>query len=80
MREDTEPGLSHGEREALRWLRSRGGSMLISHVPDKNEKDEFGFTAPGMTVFRKLEKKGAVVITEEEGDLTPVIEFREGWE
>lgn len=58
--------LSASEVEALDWLQSRGGSVLVSRVPDKNERDHIGMFTPGLTVFRKLEKKGLVFFTVEE--------------
>lgn len=58
--------LSEAEQEALDWLKAEGGSMLISNIPDKNEKTVFGGIEPGMAVFKKLEKKGLIFFTEEE--------------
>ena len=57
--------LSEMEREALEWLKGQGGSVLVSHIPEKNTRGVFGLE-PGLTIFRKLDKKGLVVITEEE--------------
>lgn len=57
--------LSEMESEALEWLRGRGGSVLITSIPEKNTRGVFGLE-PGLTIFRKLDKKGLVVITEEE--------------
>ncbi len=57
--------LSDMEREALEWLRGRGGSVLITSVSEKNTRGVFGME-PGLTIFKKLDKKGLVVITEEE--------------
>lgn len=67
--------LSEAEWEALQWLRSCGGSVLASQVPDRNERGDFGQVVPGMGVYRKLVKKGLVTITEEDGDFTPAIEL-----
>lgn len=53
------------EVAALDWLKGQGGSVLISAVPDKNTRGVFGME-PGLTVFKKLARKGAVIITEEE--------------
>jgi len=59
--------LSESEHEALNLLRQRGGSMPITDVPEKNERDVvFKTIIPGLTTYRKLEKKGLVIITEEE--------------
>ena len=68
--------LSETERDAIAYLENKGGSMLVSYVPDKNERGDFGEIIPGMTVYRKLERRGLVTITEEEGDYTPAIELR----
>lgn len=57
--------LSEMEREALEWLKGQGGSVLVTAVPEKNTRGVFGIE-PGMTIFRKLEKKGLVIITDEE--------------
>lgn len=57
--------LSEMEQEALEWLKGKGGSVLVTSVPEKNVRGVFGME-PGLTVFRKLEKKGFVIITEEE--------------
>jgi hypothetical protein len=68
--------LSETERDAIAYLENKGGSMLVSRVPDKNERGDFGEVIPGMTVYRKLERRGLITITEEEGDYTPAIELR----
>lgn len=53
------------EQEALVWLKGQGGSVLITSVAASNTRGVFGME-PGLTVFKKLAKKGLVVITEEE--------------
>jgi hypothetical protein len=53
------------EEEALEWLKGKGGSVPITAVPEKNVRGVFGLE-PGLTIFRKLAKKGLVIITEEE--------------
>ena len=53
------------EHQALEWLKGQGGSVLVSAIQEKNTRGVFGFE-PGMTVFKKLAKKGLVIITEEE--------------
>ena len=58
------------EVAAVEWLKGRGGSVLISAVSEKNTRGVFGME-PGLTVFKKLEKKGVVIITEEEPLLLP---------
>jgi hypothetical protein len=57
--------LSVMEQEALDWLKHKGGSVLITDIPEKNIRGVFGLE-PGLTVFKKLEKKGLVAFTEEE--------------
>lgn len=58
--------LSEMEQQALDWLKEKGGSVLVSSVEHKkNTRGVFGFE-PGMTMFKKLEKKGLVIFTEEE--------------
>lgn len=57
--------LSEMEQEALEWLKGQGGSVLVSAIPEKNTRGVFGLE-PGMTIFKKLTKKGLVIITEEE--------------
>lgn len=58
--------LSEAEIVALNYLKANGGGVLISDIPDKNEKDHMGFLTPGMRVYKSLEKKGLVIFTEEE--------------
>jgi hypothetical protein len=61
--------LSEAERAAICILHERGGSMLTSNIPDKNERSIFAGVfgiEPGMAVYKKLEKKGLVFFTEEE--------------
>ena len=72
--------LSEAERRALELLCKNAGSILISRVPDKNGRSVFGEIESGMTVYRKLDQKGLVVITVEEPDetgfsYTPMIEL-----
>jgi hypothetical protein len=72
--------LSEAEQIALDTLKSKGGSILVSQIPDTNEKDEFSMVIPGMGVYRKLEKRGLVVICEplvdEDGfEWTPSVEL-----
>jgi len=55
--------LSEAEAAALSGLRHQG-SILLSRIPDRTEKDSLGQIEPGMAVYRKLEKKGLVVICE----------------
>lgn len=62
----TNQSLSESEQAALDYLRGNGGSVLVTKIPDKNEKDCMGFIMPGIRVYQKLEKKGLVVFTEEE--------------
>lgn len=72
--------LSSAEISALRNLKNRHGCILISHVPDVSEKDEFGDVIPGMRVYERLQTKGLILITEEEPEedgfvFTPQIEL-----
>ena len=78
--ENKRTGLSESEMTALDILENAGGSMLITEIPNTNEKDEFGCVIPGMGVYRKLEKKGFLVICEplvdEDGfQWTPAVEL-----
>jgi hypothetical protein len=72
--------MTDGEKQALAFLASHGGSVLATQVPEKNEKDMWGGVIAGMNVYKKLNKQGLVVITEEEPDeegftWTPMIEL-----
>ena len=58
--------LSEAEIRALELLVENENSLLVTNVPEKNEKDLYGWVFPGMNVYRKLEKKELVIITEEE--------------
>lgn len=59
--------LSSAELDAIDWLRAEGGSILVSKIPDTNERDVvFKTVTPGLPVFRKLERKGLIFFTEEE--------------
>lgn len=60
--------LSENERYALDILRDKGGSMLITNIPDKNGKDIWGNPIPGMVVYKKLESMGMVIFTDENND------------
>lgn len=53
------------EQDAIEWLKGQCGSVLVTSIPEKNVHGVFGME-PGMTVFKKLAKKGLVIITEEE--------------
>lgn len=56
---------SEAEIEALILLRKES-SILVSHISDKTEVDSFGNKVPGMSIFKKLAKKGFCFQTEEE--------------
>jgi hypothetical protein len=61
--------LSSSEFAALELLISKGGAVLASTVPDKNEKQIIAgtfYTVPGHGIYKKLEKKGLVFYTEED--------------
>lgn len=54
--------------------------MLITSIPDRNEFDVHGDVIPGMAVYRKLDKKGLVVICDalidDDGfEWTPAVEL-----
>lgn len=57
--------LSESEKDALRLL-ARKGALLVTSVPDKNERDHFGIVTAGAGVYRKLIKKGLAFETEED--------------
>lgn len=57
--------LSSTERQALRLLQRRL-SILVTEIPDRNEKTFFGDVVPGRSVFRKLEALGLCFLTEED--------------
>lgn len=57
--------LTENQKKALNNLLNRDG-VFITAVPEKNEKDEFGDTMPGLSVYKALDKMGLVIITEEE--------------
>lgn len=57
--------LSRNQERALLNLRDNDG-VLISLIPESNEKDEFGDVIPGIGVYKSLDKLGLVLITEED--------------
>jgi len=72
--------LTEAEQTAMAILRTNHGSIMQTRVPDRTEKDALGMIEPGMGVYRKLEKKGLVVICEplvdDDGfEWTPAIEL-----
>ncbi len=78
------PALKPIEAEALAALKHKG-SFLISQVPEKTIKGDFGERIPGLTTYRRLDKMGLVIITEEEEDeegfsFTPQIDLTEAGE
>lgn len=64
MTDNTKP-LSQAEFEGLMWLNSTPCN-LITMIADKTEMDVFGNKVPGMTIFRKLAKRGYCFQTEED--------------
>lgn len=58
--------LSEAEEAALDFLKQHGGSVLTSKVPDTTTRDFMGQVEAGMNIYKKLERKGYVIITEEE--------------
>lgn len=74
--------ISHVELIALQTLNRMGGSILTTWVNETNTKGDIDEITPGIRVYKKLEKKGFVIITEEDvGDdgfeFTPMIELTE---
>lgn len=72
--------MTNGEKQALMFLSSHGGSVLTTAVPEKNDKDMWGEVIAGLNVYKKLDKQGLVIVTEEEPDedgftWTPMIEL-----
>lgn len=59
-------GLSASEQVALQTLVTVGGAMLETRIPERNERCVFGSVVPGMSVYRRLEKRGLLYFTEEE--------------
>jgi hypothetical protein len=58
--------LSEAELNAIDFLKQRHGCCLISEIDDKTSTDVFGMKVPGMTIFKKLAKKGLLYFTEED--------------
>lgn len=58
--------MTEAETNALRYLAERGGSVLVTAIPDKNERGLFGEIVPGLRGYQKLERQGLLYITEEE--------------
>lgn len=72
--------ISLAELVALQTLDRMGGGLLTSWINETNSKDEFGEIVPGIRVYRKLDNKGYVVITDEEPcddgfEFTPMIDL-----
>lgn len=72
--------ISQAELVALQTLDRMGGGLLTSWINETNSKDEFGAIVPGIRVYKKLDKKGFVIITEEEigedgFEFTPMIDL-----
>lgn len=57
--------LSEAERVALKWIR-KGQGTWVHLIDSKTSHDVFGDPIPGMTIFKKLEKKGLCFQTEED--------------
>lgn len=73
--------LSKNEFSALEFL-VVNGAVLVTRIPEENEKDIYGNVIAGIRVYRKLNKRGLVIITDEEPDengfeWTPQIEITE---
>jgi hypothetical protein len=72
--------LSEFEVLALEFLSRHGGCILTSKIPDRNDKGFLGDAEAGMPVYKKLEKRGFVVLTVEDPDedgftFTPMAEL-----
>jgi hypothetical protein len=53
--------------DALYWLKHNfGGSVLISRLDDKDSTDNLGSDSFGLNRFKRLNKAGYVIITEED--------------
>ena len=71
--------LSQTEQAALCFI-AQERAVLVTRVPEKNERGDFGEIVPGIRVYRSLDRQGLVIITEEEPDedgfeWTPMIEI-----
>jgi len=71
------------ENEILALIKASAG-ISLRHVPDRTETDVLGSVDPGLGVYKKLARKGLVVITEEDlideddpdlGTWTPSVEI-----
>lgn len=67
------------ELEALAWISANEG-CFVYQIPNKNDRDFLGELTPGLALVKKLDKKGLVIITEEETmddgfQFTPTIEM-----
>jgi len=74
--------LTDSQIAALQHLRYHGGCILVTGIPEKTGRDIFDNIVPGISIFKKLDARGMVNITEEEpqADLdgfcfTPMIEL-----
>lgn len=54
------------EKDAIAAIRNAGGALLVSQIPDRNDRDIFGNLIPGMGVYLRLAKRNIVFFTEEE--------------
>lgn len=68
--------LSEAELNAIVWIKT-STAPFVYNIEAKSSRDVFGNPVPGMTIFRKLEKKGLCYQTIEdpiflnEGDEVP---------
>jgi hypothetical protein len=53
------------EQLALEFLAGNGGCVLVTSIPDSNEKGMFGEKIAGMRVYQKLDRRALVLLTEE---------------
>ena len=63
---DDQLQLKQSHIEALRILQNKGGTLLVSQIPDSNETGVFGIEMYGIRTYRALEKLKLVLFTVEE--------------
>ncbi len=67
--------LGQTELASLRWLKWRGG-VCAYHVEGPQKLGIFGeLITPGTRTLNKLVKKGLVILTEEDGEFSPMYDI-----
>lgn len=67
--------LGQAELESLRWLKWRGG-VCTYHIEGPQQLGLFGeLITPGTKTMTKLVKKGLVLLTEEDGEFSPMYDI-----